>query len=175
MNTLVGPLVSRRQLDRVERYIEIGRTEGAEPIRLTTDRRIDGLGGFFPEPTVFRGVTPDMRVHLEEIFGPVLVVMTFEEEEEAVSLANGTKYGLSSSIWTNDLRRAERMTARMDSGIVWVNTVHNLHPGSPYGGFRQSGIGSEMGTEAVGQFMKTKSVWVAADTYKSPWTVETAA
>ena len=115
-----------------------------------------------------------MRIHCEEIFGPILVMLTFEDEEEALAIANGTDYGLSSSIWTNDLRRAERLSARIESGLVWINTVHSLHPGSPYGGFRQSGIGSEMGTEAVSQFMKTKSIWTAVEPYRSPWGPESA-
>ena len=168
-NTTVGPLVSRRQFDRVQHYIGSGIHEGASMEVLEVDWRVDGDEGYFVRPTIFTEVARTMTIHREEIFGPVLVVMPFDSEDEAIDLANHTDFGLAASIWTENLRRAERLAPMLKSGLVWINTVHTLHPGSPYGGFRQSGIGLEMGAEAVTQFMRTKSIWTAVEPWHSPW------
>jgi acyl-CoA reductase-like NAD-dependent aldehyde dehydrogenase len=170
-DTLVGPLVSKRQRERVAGYEVLGQDEGARLNRIAVDWRGDGLDGFFTQPAFFTEVRPEMRISQEEIFGPVLTITPFDTEEEAISLANGTQFGLAGSIWTESLRRAERVSAQVQVGIVWINTVHTLHPGSPYGGYGDSGIGNEMGIEAINQFTKIKSVWTATETWRSPWAV----
>ena len=167
--TMVGPLVSRRQFDRVRDYVRTGVDEGASMEVLEVDWKVDNSDGNFVRPIVFTDVAAGMRIHREEIFGPVLVVMPFDSEEEAIDLANNTDFGLAGSIWTENLRRSERVGAKLRSGLVWIDTVHSLHPGSPYGGFRASGIGVEMGVEAVSQFMRTKSIWTAVEPWRTPW------
>lgn len=167
--TLVGPLVSARQRQRVDSYVALGREEGAHLNDVAIDWRGDGLEGYFTRPAFFTDVHPEMRISQEEIFGPVLTITPFDTEDEAISLANHTQFGLAGSVWTESLRRAERVSARIPVGIVWINTVHTLHPGSPYGGYRDSGVGVEMGLEAVSQFTKIKSIWTATDTWRSPW------
>jgi acyl-CoA reductase-like NAD-dependent aldehyde dehydrogenase len=171
-DTLVGPLVSRRQFDRIDSYEQIGRAEGAQPTELAVDWHADGLAGYFRRPQLFTGVTDTMRIFREEIFGPVLVLTSFDDEAEAVSMANLTDYGLAASVWTGDVQRAQRLSASMQSGLVWINSIHALHPGSPYGGWKQSGLGLEMGVEAVQQFMRTKSTWSAIEPWRSPWAAQ---
>jgi acyl-CoA reductase-like NAD-dependent aldehyde dehydrogenase len=170
--THVGPLVSRQQFERIERYLEIGTAQGATASELEVDWQVGDLAGHFHKPYIFTDVSSDMRIYREEIFGPALVVTSFDDEQEAVSMANLTEFGLAASVWTSDLQRAHRFAASMQSGIVWINTIHSLHPGSPYGGWKQSGLGLEMGSEAVQQFMRTKSTWTAIEPWRSPWAVE---
>jgi len=102
-----------------------------------------------------------MRLAQEEVFGPVLAVLTFREEEEAIALANRTRYGLAAGIWTNDLKRAHRTAKRLQAGTVWINTYRALSYASPFGGYKQSGYGREMGVEALREFTRVKSVWVS--------------
>jgi acyl-CoA reductase-like NAD-dependent aldehyde dehydrogenase len=120
-------------------------------------------------PVIFADVRPNMRIAQEEIFGSVLSLFTFGDEEEAVELANNTAYGLAATVWTTNLSRAHRLYRRLQAGIIWINTVHSLHPGSPYGGQKQSGLGLEMGQEAVSQLMRVKTVWIGTQPWKSPW------
>jgi acyl-CoA reductase-like NAD-dependent aldehyde dehydrogenase len=167
--THLGPVVSAAQFERVRDYLRAGVEDGAR--LLTGGGRPTGApdGGYFVEPAVFTDVDPGMRIAREEIFGPVLSVLRFGDEEEAVALANGTPYGLAATVWTSDAGRLHRLAERMQAGIVWANTVHTLHPGSPYGGYKQSGVGTEMGVEAVNHLMRLKTVWVGTDTWRSPW------
>ena len=169
-STRIGPLVSREQRQRVEMYVAEGLREGAT-LALGGSRPLDPAleRGFYFTPTIFLDVRPQMRIAQEEIFGPVLSVLSFADEDEAIALANGVTYGLAATIWTNDVRRAHRLAAEVEAGLVWVNTVHALHPASPYGGYKESGIGLEMGLEAADEYMKTKSVWLNLGRYVSPW------
>jgi aldehyde dehydrogenase (NAD+) len=118
------------------------------------------LGGFFVKPTVLTGVDPSMRVVAEEVFGPVLAVMTFVDEDEAVVAANATEFGLAAGVWTKDVHRAHRVAAKLRAGTVWVNAYRVVAPHVPFGGFGHSGIGRENGIDAVKDFTETKAVWV---------------
>ncbi|WP_088288239.1 aldehyde dehydrogenase [Kineosporia sp. A_224] len=161
--TQMGPLVSRRQLGTVSDYISSGLEQGAT--LATGGGRPSGLdgalaGGYFLEPTVLTRTTHAMRVVQEEIFGPVLVAMPWDDLDDLVVKANDTPYGLSAGIWTNDLTRAHRVAAAIKAGTVWVNCYNLTDPASPFGGYKQSGWGREMGRAVLEQYTETKSVWV---------------
>ncbi|AWS41405.1 aldehyde dehydrogenase [Streptosporangium sp. 'caverna'] len=160
-STQLGPVISARAQARILDYVRIGLDEGA---RLATGghaAHVPGLpGGFFVEPTVLADVTNDMRVAREEIFGPVVVVIPFEDEDEAVSLANDSPFGLGSGIWTRDVARAHRVAGRLETGMVWVNDHHRLDPSSPWGGVGESGIGREGGWESFDDFTNVRVVTV---------------
>jgi acyl-CoA reductase-like NAD-dependent aldehyde dehydrogenase len=153
--TQLGPLISQEQLQRVTGYIEEGRRGGAT--LATGGRTIEGAGGYFIEPTVFTDVTPDMRIAQEEIFGPVLSVMTFQDEEEALRIANDVMYGLAATLWTTDLGRAFRMADRLEAGIIWTNCPHYLPVNVPYEGHKLSGLGEDLGVEAQNTFTHLKT------------------
>src|SRR5690625_866946 len=159
--TRMGPLVSEAQLERVLGYIESGLEGGA---RLAVGgKRAEFEGeekGYWVEPTIFERVAPDQVIAQEEIFGPVLTTMTFSSEEEAIEIANGTIYGLAAGIWTKDIKRAHRVAQRIDAGTVWINTYHPLDPASPFGGYKHSGYGRELGRYALDLYTQIKSVWV---------------
>lgn len=157
--TQIGPMASRSEYDKVLRYIEAGRQS---PARLTTGggvRKINGKG-LFIEPTIFADATNDLTISREEIFGPVLPVIPFEGEEEAIRIANDTPYGLASGIQTRDLGRALRLADQIKAGTVWLNTWHKYHPNAPFGGFKMSGYGREQGAEALESYTQYKTIWV---------------
>jgi phenylacetaldehyde dehydrogenase len=154
-NTQLGPLVSERQLERVAGYVATGLSEGAT---LVAGGQRHGERGWFHQPTILTGVPESARVVQEEIFGPVLVATPFDDVEEAVALANGTAYGLSASIWSNDLKRVHRLIPRIKAGTVWVNCHGLLDNALPFGGYKQSGIGREMGRAMIDLYTETKSV-----------------
>ncbi|MGE5739749.1 MAG: aldehyde dehydrogenase family protein [Betaproteobacteria bacterium] len=154
----LGPLVSTTQRDRVCGYIAHGVEQGA---RIAAGGGRSGERGYFVQPTVLVDARQDMRVVQEEIFGPVVVAMPFDDVEEAVRLANDTMYGLGASIWSNDLGRVHRLIPRIKAGTVWVNCHSMLDSSLPFGGFKQSGIGREMGRAALDLFTETKSVLMA--------------
>jgi acyl-CoA reductase-like NAD-dependent aldehyde dehydrogenase len=157
----MGPLVSARQRDVTERYVRIGLEEGAT--LAAGGKRPDGEAfarGYFHQPTVFTEVTNGMRIAQEEIFGPVICVLAFESEDEAVALANGTEFGLATSVWTRDVARGHRVAHRVESGIVWINDHHRIDPASPWGGFKMSGIGRENGLVAFEEYTQIQNVIV---------------
>ena len=158
----MGSQISGRQLDRILDYIECGKTEGARLLcGGERDTEGDKAKGFFVKPTVFADVKPEGKIAREEIFGPVLCATPFREPEEAVRIANGTVYGLAAAVWTRDLRLAHRMAGDIKAGSVWINAYNAFDSGSPFGGYKQSGFGRDLGAAAIEQYTNVKSVWVA--------------
>ncbi len=156
--TQMGPLVSKVQRQRVEGYIKSGIAQGAKA--LVGGGSVDGPG-YYVEPTVLVGATQDMRIVQEEIFGPVLVAMPFDDEDEIAAKANDTVYGLAASIWTRDISRIHRMVPRLKAGTVWVNCHNILDSSLPFGGYKQSGLGREMGEDVIDLYTEKKSVMMA--------------
>ena len=161
-NTQMGPLVSAEHLKKVTSYFEIGKADGAKPLcgaKRPADPELQK--GYFVEPTVFGNVTNKMRVAREEIFGPVISVIPFEDENDAVLQANDTIYGLAAGIWTKDIKKAHSIAKAFKAGTVWINCYNAFDQASPFGGMRQSGYGRECGKDAIELYTQTKSVWVS--------------
>ncbi|MGV9800215.1 aldehyde dehydrogenase [Mycobacterium sp. NPDC003449] len=158
--TQLGPVISERARRRILDYVEIGVSEGARLVTGGVSPEVPGFDGYFVAPTVLADVNNQMRVAREEIFGPVLVVIPFRDEADAVSIANDSPYGLGSSIWTGDVARAHRVASKLEHGIVWVNDHHRLDPCSPWGGVRDSGYGREGGWESFNDFTHVRAVTV---------------
>ena len=155
--TICGPLVSARQRDRVEGYLKLAIEEGGS--FALGGGRPDGLdGGFFVEPTLIVGVGNDARVAQEEIFGPVLVVIPFDDDDDAVALANDSTYGLSGSVWSADRERAMAVANRIRTGTIGINGGLWFSPDVPFGGYRQSGVGRESGVAGFEEYLETKSL-----------------
>jgi aldehyde dehydrogenase (NAD+) len=157
--TRLGALVSEKQRETVERYVETGRQEGATVVAGGHRAAVNGKGAFF-EATVFDGVTPEMRIAREEIFGPVLAALTFRGEEEAISIGNATIYGLAAAVWSRDIKKALRTAKALKAGTVWINAYNYYDPGLPFGGYKQSGFGRERGHYALEEYTQVKSIWV---------------
>jgi aldehyde dehydrogenase (NAD+) len=159
--TQVGPITTRAQYKKVLDYIEIAKGEGARAVLGGgAASRPECGNGWFVEPTIFAGVKPEMRIAQEEVFGPVLSVIPFEDEEEAIAIANGTQYGLAAGVWTQSIRRAFTMAQRLEAGTVWVNSYRATSYLSPFGGYKRSGIGRESGLTAIREYLHEKSVWI---------------
>lgn len=168
--THLGPVISERAQERVLDYIRVGREEGARVAVGGGVPDVPGCeDGFFVEPTVLVDVTNEMRVAREEIFGPVLVVVPFDDEDDAVAMANDSAYGLGSAIWTRDVARAHRVAGRLLHGIVWVNDHHRLDPALPWGGVRESGNGREGGWESFHDFTEVRSVTIRTAEQPVDW------
>ncbi len=155
--TRLGALISQQHLDRVLGYVDIGSKEGA---KVTVGGSRIGTKGFFMQPTVLENVTNSMRVAQEEIFGPVASVMKFDSIEDALSQANGSQFGLAASVWTRDIKKAHKMAKALKAGTVWINTISTTDNALPFGGFKHSGVGRELGKAAIDMYTETKSVWV---------------
>jgi aldehyde dehydrogenase (NAD+) len=152
----IGPIISQRQLQRVDGFIEEGRAQGAE---IVTGGRVLDRKGYFYEPTVITQVKPDMRLMHEEIFGPVIAVVPFDDEEEALADANNSSYGLAAAVWSRDIGRAHRLAQSLESGTVWLNTQMAWDVTQPFGGYKQSGWGYEYGWEGLNEYLSTKTVY----------------
>lgn len=161
-DTQVGPVTNLPQLEKILGYIDIARAEGADCLLGGGRPTAPELGqGWFVEPTIFAGVHNRMRIAREEVFGPVLSIIPFEDEEEAVAIANDSPYGLAAGVWTEDMRRALTLPERLEAGTVWVNTYRTMSYLTPFGGFKQSGLGKESGQDALREYLKVKSVWLS--------------
>jgi acyl-CoA reductase-like NAD-dependent aldehyde dehydrogenase len=160
--TQMGPQVSKEQLNRIKSYIDIGKAEGATVLSGGESPQLEGSfrNGYFFQPTIFTEVQNRMRVAQEEIFGPVVSVITFKDEDDLIRQANETIYGLSAGIWTRDITRAHRFAKEIRAGVVWINTFNMFNAASPFGGYKQSGYGREMGRHALELYTQVKSVWV---------------
>lgn len=169
-STQLGPLASQAQLDRVSDAVDAARREGATVLcggHPLTDPPLDR--GYYYAPTVLGDVRPEMSPWREEIFGPVTVVAPFADEDEAVRLANDSRYGLAASVWTRSIGRGHRVAGRIDAGIVWINDHHRIDPASPWGGMKDSGMGRENGLDAYRSYTQSKSIIVNTDDEPFDW------
>lgn len=156
-STQIGPLVSSKQQQRVMNYIEKGLEEGAEVLTGGTKPKEEG---YFVEPTIFSAVNDEMTIAREEIFGPVIAAMPFEDLDEIIERANNTEYGLAAGLWTENISKAHYIASKLRAGTVWINCYNAFDAASPFGGYKQSGIGREMGSYALNNYTEVKSVWV---------------
>lgn len=157
--TMVGPIASQAEYDKVMTYVEAGKQSSARLVAGGGTQKINGKG-LFIEPTLFADATNELKIAKEEIFGPVLPIIPFEGEEEAIRIANDTPYGLASGMQTGDLGRAIRLADKIKAGTVWINTWHKYHPSAPFGGYKMSGYGREQGAEALENYTQYKTVWL---------------
>ena len=167
--TRLGAIASKGQLERVLRYVDIAKNEGATLVAGGARADIGTGKGFFMEPTVFADVTPEMTIAREEIFGPVLAAIEFADVEEAIARANDSIYGLAAAVWTRDIKKAHYVARRLQAGTVWINTYNVYDTALPFGGYKQSGFGREMGMHALEHYTQVKSVFV--DLISDPVTV----
>ena len=161
-DTQVGPITNVPQLEKVLKYIDVAKSEGATPVLGGRRASAPECGeGWFVEPTIFSGVRNSMRIAQEEVFGPVLSIIPFKDEEEAIAIGNDIVYGLAAGVWTQNMRRALLMADRLRAGTVWVNTYRAVSYLSPFGGYKRSGIGRENGQEMLKEYLQVKSVWIS--------------
>jgi acyl-CoA reductase-like NAD-dependent aldehyde dehydrogenase len=159
-NTRLGAISSRSQLERVLRYVDVAKQEGASLVAGGSRTDIGTGKGYFMQPTVFADVRPEMTIAREEIFGPVLAAIEFADVDEAIARANDSMYGLAAGVWTRDLKKAHYVAARLQAGLVWVNTYNAYDVGASFGGYKQSGFGRELGQHALDYYTQLKTVWV---------------
>lgn len=164
-DTNIGPIATPGQYKKIMQYIDIARSEGGHCI-FGGEAVTDLPGGQFVQPTIFDNITNDMRIAQEEVFGPVLSIITFEDEEEAIRIGNDVIYGLAAGVWTKDLARALRVSKALRAGTVFINTYRGMSCALPFGGMKQSGLGRENGIEAIHEFLETKSTWISTSTAK---------
>ena len=165
LDTQVGPVTNRPQFEKILKYIDIAKGEGARPaLGGARATRPECGEGWFVEPTIFTGVRNSMRIAQEEVFGPVLAVIPFKDDEDAVAIGNDVVFGLAAGVWTQNMRRAFAMAERLQAGTVWVNTYRAVSYLSPFGGYKRSGIGRESGQEMIKEYLQTKSVWISTAT-----------
>ncbi|MQA02496.1 MAG: aldehyde dehydrogenase family protein [Streptosporangiales bacterium] len=156
-----GTIASQAQYEKVLRYVEVAKADGAKLVAGGGTAKVPGLeDGLFVRPTVFADVTNDMRIAREEVFGPVAAVLGFRDEDEAVAVANDTEFGLAAGVWTGSVQRAHRVAARLHAGTVWINNYRKSSYATPFGGYKQSGLGRENGRDALLEYTEEKSVWV---------------
>jgi acyl-CoA reductase-like NAD-dependent aldehyde dehydrogenase len=168
--TQLGPVISERARQRILGHVRAATEAGARVVTGGEAARVPGLeDGFFVQPTVLAGVSNDMAVAVEEIFGPVVVVIPFEDEEEGIRIANDSPFALGSAIWTRDVARAHRVARRLEAGMVWVNDHHRLDPSSPWGGLKESGVGREGGWESFHDFTHVRSVTIRTAPQDVDW------
>ena len=158
--TRLGAIVSETQMKTVLGYIEAGKKEGAKLLAGGNRASVNGDHGYFIEPTIFGGVKNDMKIAQEEIFGPVLATLSFEDIEEVAEQANKNIYGLAAAIWTNDIKKAHQLSRRLRAGTVWINTYGLMDASLPFGGYKQSGFGRELGMHAIEHYTELKTVWM---------------
>jgi aldehyde dehydrogenase (NAD+) len=158
--TRMGAIVSQEQMETVLGYIEAGKSEGAKLIAGGKRVSVDGGKGFFIEPTVFGGVSNEMKIAQEEIFGPVLATLKFDDVDEVVELANRNQYGLAAAVWTRDLKKAHQVSRQLRAGTVWINTYGLMDAALPFGGHKSSGFGRELGQAALEHYTEVKTVWL---------------
>src|SRR6185437_14126641 len=162
--TRLGAIASKSQLERVLRYVEVAKKEGAALVAGGSRADIGTGKGYFMQPTVFAGVTPEMTIAREEIFGPVLATIDFADLDEAIERANDSIYGLAAAVWTRDIKKAHYVASRLQAGTVWINTYNVYDTAVPFGGYKQSGFGREMSMHALEHYTQTKTVWVDLNT-----------
>jgi aldehyde dehydrogenase (NAD+) len=161
-DTQIGPVTNRPQLEKILRYIDVAKSEGARAVLGGARAERPECGsGWFVEPTIFEGVSNRMRIAQEEVFGPVLAVIPFKDEDEAIAIGNDVVYGLAAGVWTESMRRALKMADRLQAGTVWINTYRAVSYLSPFGGYKRSGIGRESGQEMIKEYLQVKSVWIS--------------
>jgi aldehyde dehydrogenase (NAD+) len=158
--TRMGAIVSQEQMQTVLGYIEAGKKEGAQLIAGGNRVSVDGGKGFFIEPTIFGGVRNDMKIAQEEIFGPVLATLTFDDVDQVIEQANNNPYGLASAVWTRDVKKAHTVSRRLKAGTVWINTYGLMDAALPFGGYKSSGFGRELGMRALESYTESKTVWL---------------
>ena len=164
-DTHVGPVTTAPQYEKILHYMSVAKEDGATCVLGGKPYSGEGAkGDRFVEPTIFTGVTNDMRIAQEEVFGPILSVIPFDTEEDAITIGNDIVFGLAAGVWTSDIGRALRMSEKLKAGTVWVNTYRAVSFMTPFGGFKRSGQGRENGQEAIKEFMQVKSVWIAQQT-----------
>jgi len=165
METHVGPVTTQPQYEKILHYMDVAREDGATCVLGGKPYTGEGAkGNRFVEPTIFTGVSNDMRIAQEEVFGPILSVIPFDDEEDALRIGNDIVFGLAAGVWTSDIGRAIRMSEKLKAGTVWVNTYRAVSFMSPFGGYKRSGQGRESGQEAIKEFLQVKSVWIAQHT-----------
>jgi acyl-CoA reductase-like NAD-dependent aldehyde dehydrogenase len=160
--TRIGPIATRPQFEKILHYLDVARADGATCV-LGGRARPDIGSGWYVEPTIFTGVHNRMRIAQEEVFGPVLAVIPFEDEDEAIRIGNDVVYGLAAGVWTRSLARAIKLSEKLRAGTVWVNNYRATSMTSPFGGYKRSGVGRENGVDAVREYQQVKSVWISTD------------